>query len=102
MVHEWSLILQPASEEKSVSAEARLPALAVTLCLPSMTDVREDAVTLNQRHILTIDCDLARVDTVDQQATPCAVSGGEHLMPLPNEARLGHRSPSRLSSAADG
>jgi hypothetical protein len=55
----------------------------VTLCLPSMTDVREDAVTLNQRDIPTIDCDLARVDTLDQQATPCAVNSGEHSMRLP-------------------
>ena len=74
MVHQWSLILQPASEERSVPADPRLPVPAVSLCLPPMTDVREDAVTLNQRHNLTIDYDLARVNAVEQQVARCVVS----------------------------
>lgn len=65
MVHDGSLILQPASEERSVSEGARLPATAVTLCLLPTTDIRDHTVRFNQRLILTIDCDLTRVDTVD-------------------------------------
>jgi hypothetical protein len=83
MVHEWSLILQPASEERSVFGSGAASGASRDLCLPPMTDVREDAVMLNQRHILTIDYDLARVDAVDQQVAPCAVSSREHLISLP-------------------
>lgn len=101
MVHEWSLILQPASEERNVSGDPRRRVPAVSLCLPPMTDVREDAVTLSQRYILTVDSDLACVGTVDQQATPVHCSR-RRALDVSRSGKLGHRLSSRLPSTTGG